>query len=280
MPYKSPWPERDEELRAHWLARPSVPYVSRRMSLTPGQVSGRTLRLNLHFTPTGTGVMLAADHPAVRSARTLFPGKRDSEYRHDLLKSGYWQRKLGNRVTKGRWRGMRIFSLTLEERATCPRDCAVFRSCYGNGMQHSVRHAHGPQLEARLWDELTALAERNRRGFVVRLHILGDFYSVGYVEFWREALDAFPGLHVFGYTAWKPCTRIGAAVAALRGQLWSRFAVRTSGLQQALGAFVVDSEAEVPKGSVLCPAQTGKTETCGTCGVCWSTDKPIAFLRH
>jgi hypothetical protein len=33
-------------------------------------------------------------------------------------------------------------------------------------------------------------------------------------------------------------------------------------------------------GDILCPVQTGKTASCTTCALCWSTKKPIRFLLH
>ena len=37
-------------------------------------------------------------------------------------------------------------------------------------------------------------------GFAVRLHNLGDFYSLQYVALWRRLLARHPALHVWGYT--------------------------------------------------------------------------------
>lgn len=116
---------------------------------------------------------------------------------------------------------------------------------------------------------------------MVRLHILGDFYSIGYLEMWREALDAFPALNVFGYTARGPRDRIGRAVAALRDRQWERFAVRTSGATSGPRTFVVQSETDPAiGGAILCPAQTNKTRACSTCALCWATKKDIAFILH
>lgn len=46
--------------------------------------------------------------------------------------------KTGKRITKGLWAGMPIYTLTLEERASCPSYCHMWRDCYGN------RHAPRP----------------------------------------------------------------------------------------------------------------------------------------
>ena len=68
-------------------------------------------------------------------------------------------------------------------------------------------------------------------GFAVRLHNLGDFYSVEYVELWRKLLERHPALHVWGYSArWQvESDPIAAALASLASDVgWDRFAVRLS----------------------------------------------------
>jgi hypothetical protein len=57
-------------------------------------------------------------------------------------------------VTKGRYKGFFIFTLTLEERATCPRTCLEWKTCYGNSMNWARRIKHGRAFEERLWEEL------------------------------------------------------------------------------------------------------------------------------
>ena len=47
--------------------------------------------------------------------------------------------KLGKRVTKGKLAGFPIFTVTLEERATCPRSCIHWDDCYGNNMMNATR---------------------------------------------------------------------------------------------------------------------------------------------
>ena len=55
-------------------------------------------------------------------------------------------------------------------------------------------------MEARLEREIEVLDVRHGGGFVVRFHVLGDFYSVEYVGLWRRLLRQYPTLRVFGYT--------------------------------------------------------------------------------
>ena len=194
-----------------------------------------------------------------------------------VLKSGKESRKIGDRIIKGKWKGMPIFTLTLEERATCPRSCQEWLSCYGNKMHWSHRFSPTPELMNVIERELQAYQTKHPGGFVVRLHVLGDFISVDYVECWRRWLDQFPSLHIFGYTAHAPKSAIGRAISLMP---WERAALRFSGSKKYRGAVTVADAASSPLEAIICPAQTNKTDCCGTCGLCWGTKRLIAFLRH
>lgn len=251
------------------------------MGLTPGQVAGKARVLNLPYRARGSACLpMRADHPAAIEGRTRFRRSVDRDIIGPVLKPGDNQRKLGRWITKGRWKGFPILSLTLEERATCPRSCEQWLTCMGNSMHLATRYAHGPRLEARIADELAALQARYPRGFAVRLHLLGDFYSLEYVKFWAMVLRTFPALHVWGYTHRRRGTRIGDAISVLQKTRPDRFAVRFSDAPNGYRSIVVASEANVPIGTIVCPVETGKTRNCGTCGLCWTTHKPIAFILH
>ena len=146
--------------------------------------------------------------------------------------------------------------------------------------------SHGPELEAALELQLTRLHQKHRtvraEGFIVRLHLLGDFYSPAYVLRWAEWLAKFPRLFVYGYTAHEPDSTIGKIVGLLNARMPGRWVVRFSnhGVER-LGAITVKDAAEAKeRGAIACPAQTGATECCGTCALCWQTDRNIAFLQH
>lgn len=233
---------------------------------------------------------LNANHPALSEGRSIFPASvvLPSESPR-LLVSGVNNSKLGRMVTKGPRAGWPIFQLTLEERATCPRSCAQWSNCYGNAMHLARRHrvvkGFLPKLEA----ELEALNRAYPKGFLVRLHTLGDFYSADYVQFWADMLDELPALHVFGYTARSEhkddaqSRRTAKALIWLVEEAFDRFAIRFSRASPVShGAVVVDEPSTDPR-VIMCPAQTGATEACATCGLCWSEaarDKTIGFLRH
>lgn len=241
-------------------------------------------RFTAHAAPSADAVGLAPDHPAARDARTLFPRSVHAAGAVPrVLNRGSNQRKLGDRVVKGAWAGMPIYALTLEERATCPRSCHHWASCYGNGMPLASRIAAGPELEHWLDRELEQLQRQHPLGFVVRLHILGDFYSVRYAERWGTWLRLYPALHVFGYTAWPADSAIGAAVDGLTGPRWRVRRSVPAGAAPGPGQAVTVPPGTSSLRGIVCPAQTGRTACCGTCGLCWAEAAwrhPIAFLQH
>lgn len=250
--------------------------IAKAMGRSKGSISGKSRVMGLQFRG-GLARILERDSPAAVTGVSIYP-RRVIPPDGNVLKSGDNQRKLGKMITKGQWKGYPVFSLTLQERATCPTTCALWHGCYGNNMGHAKRYEHGPELEKQVWRELASLQRSYPGGFVVRLHLLGDFYSVSYVDMWESALDHFPGLRVFGYSAWKCATPIGRALALLRNRRWDRFAVRTSGAMTGLRAVVFPKVP--PAGVIACPAQSGKTSNCSSCALCWATTKAIGFKAH
>lgn len=218
-------------------------------------------------TERGHRVDLKVNHPAVVEGVTIFPNRRTVPGRDSwALKSGFNSKKIGRVIAKGRWRGSMIYTLTLEERATCPRSCQQWRTCYGSSMNWAHRQGHGPKLEARLWLELASLQrEHARHGFMVRLHVLGDFYSVEYVYLWQRALAAFPAMRIWGYTARQRDSEIGGEILWMAMAYPKRCVVRFSDQPQA----IFHSRVE-----------TGRVDCCATCALCWSTERPIVFVRH
>lgn len=231
--------------------------------------------------PKGRGIVVSALHPASRSGRSLFPTRVFDPHEVDrVLKDGHQSRKIGKIVMKGNRRGWPIFTLTLEERASCPRSCGAWSICYGNNMQAAERIVHGDALVNRLGIELEALQVAHPGGFLVRLHILGDFWSVGYVAAWRQWLDRFPALALFGFTAHAPQSEIGRAIAIAFHDYRGRWHIRFSGQpHEDMAARVVDP-GETDPDAILCPAQTGATDCCATCALCWQSERSIAFRPH
>jgi len=119
----------------------------------------------------------------------------------------------------------------------------------------------------------------------VRLHTLGDFYSVEYVRLWGRLLERHPGLHIWGYTAhWQvKDDPIAAALIEVIERFGERFAVRFSNAPIPFPhptTITIETARQKPADAIICPEQLGKTESCSTCALCWQTRRQIAFLQH
>ena len=155
-------------------------------------------------------------------------------------------------------------------------------------MPFATRYLVDVWLLHRIWKELTILQKKNPHGFAIRLHILGDFFSVEYVEFWRKALNAFPALHIWGYTGRiDKDDPVHVALSSLRRDE-SRFRIRWSGDVSSPKSALSYDNVEVrrmveEKNAFLCPEQQGKTESCATCCGCWEnwdTDWDTLGMKH
>jgi len=253
-------------------------------------------RFQIAVPAIGKAAKLASDE-ACEEGRTMFPERvflPPGPEVETVLKDGSSNSKIGGDVLVGRLKGAYIATLTLQERATCPESCGLWRECYGNNMQWSRRWAAGPELEASLRIEVAEACAANEN-VLIRLHILGDFYSQEYVRLWADLLHRHPNLHVFGFTAWPEKTQIGAEIAALREMLPFRFMIRHSGRTGRWGSAILpirpdpDIDGGWPKmigDAIVCPEQRDaylaepQSRHCGNCAACWSTDAPILFVLH
>jgi hypothetical protein len=255
-------------------------------SRDPGDKTGRRFTGKPQHDPEKVWT-LKGDHPAILDQRTLFPSAVVSAIDSQrLLISGANSHKLGKRVQKGAWEGFEIFQLSLEERASCPPTCNNRNTCYGNSMPFARRHRADEHLIPRLQFELAALQKKYPKGFVVRLHVLGDFFSAPYVNAWSRFLKLYPALHVFGYTAWPLDSKIGNLIAIETVRHWSRFAIRFSSdcsQEQVATTIWRRPEAATVSEGIVCPAQSDATACCATCGLCWAKSmrsETIVFVGH
>lgn len=208
-----------------------------------------------------------------RDGGTMYPGtvERATE-KSRVLRPGRDNAKLGGIVSGGRHAGLEIYSLTLEEGRTCP-PCDLADRCYGGNMNM-----------ARRWTDVEDAVRRETTSrMLVRLHVLGDFYSLDYARVWGEQIVA----PTFGYTRRRPgeSDGIGDYLSSLP---WSRHSIRQSWahapgrtLVRRRGAVTVARAAEAAEhDAIVCPEQTGAARNCASCGLCWNTERNIAFLEH
>tara|TARA_R110000772_G_scaffold167433_1_gene279154 strand:+ start:43 stop:714 length:672 start_codon:yes stop_codon:yes gene_type:complete len=203
------------------------------------------------------------------------------------LKKGSSNKKLGFKVTAKKWTGKRLYSLTLVERETCPTTCHHWDDCYGNNMPFAHRFST-VGLTEKLNKEIDLLMDKHIAGIVIRLHVLGDFYSESYVRFWESQLKKHPLLCIFGYTARKD-DNIAHAIWRMNDP--DRCVIRHSGNKDYDGklfatpktfkenwSYAADESFE--GASFDCPEQTGKIKDCASCGLCWITTKTVRFATH
>ena len=197
-----------------------------------------------------------------------------------ILKPGTNNKKLGNKVKSKKWKGKKIYSLTLVERETCPASCHHWDDCYGNNMPFAHRF-NTIGLEEKIESELDELMEKHKEGIVIRLHVLGDFYSTDYVRFWQEMLFKFPALCIFGYTA-RNDDIIGIGIDTLNFRFSERCRIRFSSneVEDCIRVYAANEDFPPKRAHFTCPEQTGKMKSCADCGLCWTTTKTVRFLNH
>ena len=201
----------------------------------------------------------------------------------NMLKRGKQNKKLGDKVTVKMWKGMTMYSLSLEERATCPSDCEQWDNCYGDNMPFAHRFNHNSNnFIDYLGVQLDQLNDKHPDGFVVRLHVLGDFYDGKYIVQWQIWLNQFENLRVFGYTHHKADTQLGNMINNVNRLHPQQFRIRYSDDDSTpFNASVVQTSAEaLARPGIVCPEQSKFTDSCATCGYCWSSDQPVVFYEH
>lgn len=139
----------------------------------------------------------------------------------------------------------------------------------------------GRTLMARLDHELNQLSRKHPAGFSLRLHVLGDFFSVRYVAFWRRALRRHPNLKIFGYT--HRTGEIGRAIDQVFTEFYGRFVILQSDPVQETIRPVAMVEGIRPgaENLTLCVEQAGRVNSCLECGLCCSPSiKGVRFRKH
>ena len=220
--------------------------------------------------------------------------------------------KLGFDISVGDWKGMPIYNLTLEERVTCPKDCEQWDICYGDNMPFAHRIDHtDPSFYDRMNVELNIMDVLHIHGYVIRLHVLGDFFSKEYIVFWLLQLLNRKALRIWGYTHNKRDTELGKMIAELnetgkafirysddhctsfntrvkRDPVWSAHKKMNNKFKREGKSQVFPIQTSIPKynNQMICPEQVHPNKyKCANCGACWNpklkeNGTTIVFLQH
>ena len=205
-----------------------------------------------------------------------------NNYQFEILKNST-NKKLGKKVTKGKYLNYKFKTVTLVERETCPPDCYHWDDCYGNNMPFAHRMSADDQnlLQKRIYNEL--LKSTNQL-LLIRLHILGDFFNVKYVKFWSIMLNTFKNIAIYGYTAnninskFKYSRDIAKEIIKLNYSENSHIRF-SNDLTNKFSANSYDVVKPVKGESILCPVQEDKTANCGTCGLCWNQKNQSKIIK-
>lgn len=191
--------------------------------------------------------------------------------------------KLGKIVKKGKHKGKRILTLTLIERETCTNECEHYLTCYGNNMPFAHRFEVNEAFMLRLESDIEYYVKKYPEGILIRLHVLGDFESIQYVEFWNRMLHTYSSIAIYGYTRnhitskYEYIRAIGYKIIAVRNIHKDRFAIRFSNkLDDEFSA----NSREITNEGITCLAQVKASVSCSDCTLCWASKKQIAFITH
>jgi len=200
-----------------------------------------------------------------------------------VLKPGSNNKKLGFKVTTPKWKGKKLYSLTLVERETCPTSCHHWKDCYGNNMPFAHRFSTIGLLP-KIEEEIQTLSKKHKEGIVIRLHVLGDFMTTEYVTFWERMLFVYPTLCIFGYTGREETGDIGKALWLMNTRYNDRCKIRFS-RNKAFSEGHYPSNLFAAEESFTgkcfdCPEQKGTLPSCAQCGLCWGVPKTVRFATH
>lgn len=200
-----------------------------------------------------------------------------------------------------------IWSFSIPAIATCVGSTDVCRRlCYANSgfywynsVQAALWRNYRMSLEGDFAGLMVAEALR-RRVRVLRIHVAGDFYSVGYAAKWHEIVHCLPDTRFYLYTrSWRaPDVRPALEEMALLPNLdmWWSADCQTGETTDRPGgvkiAYMMTDDLDVPDyaadlffrddhetvmkkvdGAQVCPVENGITKTtCSRCQVCFPGD--------
>ena len=232
-------------------------------------------------------MQLDKKHKAIVNASTLYNASkftiRDvTNYSPRVLKLST-NVKLGKIVKKGKHKGKHILTLTLIERETCTNECEHYLTCYGNNMPFAHRFEVNEAFMLRLESDIEYYVQKYPEGILIRLHVLGDFESIQYIEFWNRMLHTYSSIAIYGYTRnhitskYEHIRALGYKTIAVRNIHKDRFAIRFSNkLDDEFSA----NSREITDEGITCLAQVKANVSCSDCTLCWASKKQIGFITH
>ncbi len=176
-------------------------------------------------------------------------------------------------------------SFSLPVLKTCPGKTEFCsRLCYGlNGRftRQKMREIYQSNLEASKQADFVGRIVREilkTKVGVFRLHVVGDFYSVEYVEKWLEIADRLPDVKFFGSTRSWRVLGLRDTVKRFRDvpNVYLRASIDFSHLDKpsySWGVWSIEGKGDP------CPHDYSLVENCITCKKCWQSKDSDIRLR-
>jgi len=168
-------------------------------------------------------------------------------------------------------------SFSLPVITTCPGKtpfCEAY--CYGlKGFftMQQIKDVNDRRLDATLKDDFADIIVNEvikTKAPAFRLHVIGDFYSVEYVEKWISIADRLPRVAFFGSTRSWRCEFLSKALKDFR-DLFNVYMKASVDLTDDLDPFSCGWRVWSVEGTgISCPHDFGQVESCAACGRCWT----------
>ena len=188
-------------------------------------------------------------------------------------------------ISRGNLKLGSLPSFSLPVISTCPgKTPSCERYCYGlrgNFTMLNVIEANDRRLDATLRNDFVDIITkeiRQTRAPAFRLHVIGDFYNVEYIEKWIKIANALPTVIFFGSTRSWRCNFLSEAMTRFRDleNVYLKASVDRTDTLSPLGfgwnVWAVEGQG------MPCPHDEGKVANCLVCKRCWTTrDLDVTF---
>ena len=180
-------------------------------------------------------------------------------------------------ISRGNLKTGTLPSFSLPVITTCPGKTPFCeRYCYGlKGWftLEQIKRVNDKRLDATLRDDFVDIIVheiRKSRAPAFRLHVIGDFYSVEYVEKWIEIANTLPKVIFFGSTRSWRCEFLSEALKRFR-DLPNVYIKASIDWTDNLDPFSCGWRVWSVEGQgVPCPHDLGLVDNCAVCQRCWT----------
>lgn len=189
-------------------------------------------------------------------------------------------------ISKGNLKLGTLPSFSLPVMLTCPGKTPFCeRYCFGlrgRFSQEKLKEINNRRLDATMkpnFGDIIVEEIRQVRAPAFRLHVVGDFYSVEYIEKWIDIAERLPRVIFFGSTRSWRCRPLAEAMKRFRDMVnvFMKASIDFTDPQDPVlcGWYVWSVEGE----GQPCPHDYGLAESCAVCKRCWTIRNSSTSFR-